>query len=119
MQDQEQTADSSQLAPSPAEPVIDDVGKSTKSYIWKNDKTLVIIYAFLVVASIAAVVRTGVPHFIVIPIIIGAIGYGHVQSKIKREFTQQFGASIGFALTVSGKGATITGADAFINPNPR
>jgi hypothetical protein len=35
-------------------------------------------------------------------IMIGFIGYGHVKSKIKREFTQQFGTSIGFSYSESG-----------------
>jgi len=94
---------------SPAEPVIDDVGKSTKSYIWKNDKMLAFFYCILVIAGIAVFMYTGIAHFLVISLIISTIGYGHVKSKFKHEFTQQFGASIGFAYSPSADMSSVNG----------
>jgi hypothetical protein len=90
------------LTSNPTEPVIDDVTKSTESYIWKNDKMLVIFYIILVIGSIIGIIYTKLDlRLLFIPIFIGVVGYSHVQAKIKREFTQQFGVSIGFAYSPS------------------
>jgi xanthosine utilization system XapX-like protein len=86
----------------PTDPIIDDVNKSTESYIWNNDKMLVIFYIILVAGSVIGIIYTKLDiRLLYIPAIIGIIGYGHVKAKIKREFTQQFGASIGFAYSPS------------------
>jgi hypothetical protein len=94
----------------PMDPVINDVNKSTKYYIWKNDKTLSFFYIILVIGSIIGIIYVKLDiRLLYIPAIIGIIGYGHVKAKIKREFTQQFGASIGFAYSPSADMSSVNG----------
>jgi hypothetical protein len=76
-----------------------------------HDKMLVALYTILVLGTIAIIVYTqgaGI-QIVFIPLVIGAIGYGHVQSKFKREFTQQFGAAIGFAYAPTADMSTVAG----------
>lgn len=94
----------------PTDPVIENVSKSTETYLLKNDKILIIIYCIIVIGSIAGIIYAGLDiRLVFLPIIIGIIGYSHVQIKIKREFTQQFGASIGFTYTPTASMATVSG----------
>ena len=94
----------------PTTPVIDDVEKSTNSYIWKNDKMLAIFYIILVAGSVIGIIYAKLDiRLMYIPAIVGIIGYGHVRTKIKREFTQQFGASIGFAYSPSADMYSVNG----------
>jgi hypothetical protein len=94
----------------PTDPSIEDVNKSTDAYLLKNDKILIFVYGILVIGSIAGIIFASLNiQLLFIPVIIGFIGYGHVQGKIKREFTQQFGASIGFVYTPTADMTTVSG----------
>ena len=94
----------------PTDPIIDNVNKSTESYILKNDKMLALFYLVIVVGSIIGIMYAQLDiRLLYIPAIIGIIGYGHVKAKIKREFTQQFGASIGFAYSSSADMSSVAG----------
>jgi len=92
------------------DPVIEDVTKSTEAYIMKNDKMLIFVYVIVVVASFFLIfsLRLDV-RLAIIPIVIGVAGYAHVQAKIKRQFTEQFGASIGFAYAPTADESTVDG----------
>lgn len=79
------------------EPIIEDVSKSTETYILKNDKTYVALFGVIIIGSIVGIITFGLDlRLCAIPIMLCAFGYERVQAKIKREFTKQFGASIGF-----------------------
>jgi hypothetical protein len=92
------------------EPVIDDVEKSTNSYIWKNDRMLIVFYIILFIGSFVGIIYTKLDlRLLLIPVFISFIGYFHVQAKIKREFTQQFGASIGFTYSPSADMSSVAG----------
>ena len=94
-----------------AEPVIDDVEKSTNSYIWKNHKLLVVIYTILILGCFVTIILGKLDiRFVFIPFVIGGIGYTHVKKKIEDEFIQQFGASIGFTYSPSADMSTVNGS---------
>lgn len=77
--------------------MIEDVNKSTNAYVMKNDKKYIMLCLVIVVVCFFAIVYLGLDvRLLIIPIALILIGYAHVKSKIKREFTKQFGASIGF-----------------------
>jgi len=92
------------------EPVIDDVEKSTNSYLWKHDKIWIMLYVILVLGSAVYICYAQINlYFFFIPVAIGYIAYFHLQTKIKREFTQQFGASIGFVYSRSADLSSVNG----------
>ena len=94
----------------PTDPIIEDVNKSTEAYLVKNDKKLIVVYVILVVGSVVSIIYAKLDiRLLIIPFMVGLAGYGHVQAKIKREFTQQFGASIGFTYTPTADMATVNG----------
>jgi hypothetical protein len=96
--------------PQTTEPVIDDVEKSTNSYIWKNDKLLVAIYLIITIGSFAAIIGGKLDiRLVFIPFIIFGIGYTHVKKKIEGEFIRQFGASIGFTYSPFAPMSTVDG----------
>jgi len=95
----------------PVEPVIEDVSKSTKSYIVQNDKKFIALYVLLLIGCvIGAIYMPNLFQFwISIAVIVGVAGYNHIRSKIKRQFTQQFGASIGFSYVASAGMESVSG----------
>ncbi len=91
-------------------PVIEDVDKATNAFIWKNDKLLAFVYGIFVIAAIAIIFYFRLDfRWMVIPFVVGTVGYGHIKSKITRAFTQQFGASIGFSYAPTADMATVSG----------
>ena len=90
--------------------VIDDVNKSTEAYLFKNDKLYIFLYLILIIVSIGIIILW-IPIFqlLIIPLFIGIIGYSHVKAKIKREFTQQFGASVGSTYSQSADMSSVEG----------
>src|ERR1035437_8796571 len=95
---------------SSTEPVIEDVEKSTNSYIWKNDKALLILYVLLTAGSFLAIILGKLDiRLVFIPFIIGGIGYTHVKKKIEGEFFRQFGASIGFTYSPYADMSSVSG----------
>lgn len=89
---------------------IESVNKSTEAYIFKHDWFYVLIYLLVVVALIYVIYADHLPvYLLIIPVFIGILGYSHVQKKIKREFTQQFGASIGFIYSPAADLNTVSG----------
>lgn len=94
----------------PTEPIIEDVYSSTIGYIWRNAKLYLFGLVALVVVSIYSILLFGVdPRFAIIPLMAALIGYGIVQKKIKRQFTIQFGASIGFSYVETGSMDSVSG----------
>jgi hypothetical protein len=91
----------------PTNPIIEDVNQSTKAYIFKNDRFYIFLYIILIIASIPLAIIAF--PLLIVPVFIGIIGYNHVKMKIKREFTQQFGASIGFAYSQSADLSGVSG----------
>ncbi|MGH7249463.1 MAG: hypothetical protein ACREGC_00655 [Minisyncoccia bacterium] len=94
----------------PTDPQIEDVTTSTNVYIIKNDKMYVFLYAILVIATFVFIIVEHTEYnYLVIPAIIGFLGYLHVKSKIKKQFTQQFGTSIGFTYSPSADTSSVNG----------
>lgn len=89
---------------------IQDVDKSTESYVLKNDKMYIVLYGILIVGTVYAVIAfQWNPVLIVIPVSFAIGGYLHVKARLKRQFTQQFGASIGFTYTPTADMSTVSG----------
>ncbi len=85
---------------------IDDVSSSTWHYIGKHYVPHIIIYVLLS-AALIYYFPNQFSFFVVF--VVGGISYSHVYRKFKREFTQQFGNSIGFTYTESADIATTSG----------
>src|SRR5438309_101604 len=76
--------------------IIEDVGKSTESYIIKNDKKYIVLLICLAVLFGVLVLKWGFDiRFLIIPFFIIIAAYGHISSKIKSQFTEQIGTSLG------------------------
>ncbi|MDB5258939.1 MAG: hypothetical protein JWO73_147 [Candidatus Taylorbacteria bacterium] len=73
---------------------IEDVTSSTWKYIRAHYVWHIIAY---VCAFIAVIIFIPHPFVLIIMIFIGVSAYSGVYSKAKRQFTEEFGASIGFA----------------------
>ena len=96
--------------PLPNEPVIEDVNKATEQYIFRNEKFSIFIYGLLLVGLLAVILAYRLDiRLLTVPFFIIAIAYGHISAKIKREFTEQFGASIGFTYSPSAGMETVSG----------
>lgn len=92
------------------DPVIDDVGKTTQQYILKKYKIFVIILAFFTIGIGFLVFKNKIgTGFIILPIVAIISFYVIIQSKILKQFMQQFGASIGFKYEESAGLATVHG----------
>lgn len=93
-----------------AGPVIMDVDKSTNSYIWRNDKLYLVLYGVLIIGSAMAIIYMHADaRLLIIPLLLVGIGFGHVKARIKSQFTQQFGASIGWRYASAAGMATVSG----------
>jgi len=91
---------------SPEEPQIDNVTKGTWDYIVAHCLVYVIIYFclwFVVIAYIPNELTA------IAMVMIGSVSYLAVYNKIKRLFTEEFGASIGFAYEKIGDVDTVSG----------
>lgn len=76
---------------------IDDVNKSSNTYILKNYKGFIVLMIVLLVLCVYALFRFNIgpmPLFAVIAVF--GLVVMNVKRKFKKQFTQQFGASIGF-----------------------
>jgi hypothetical protein len=94
----------------PSEPIIEDVNKSTEAYIVKNDKLNIFLYIVAFAVSAFVIIRFNLDgRLAILPILIGVIGYNHIRSNIKRQFTQQFAASVGFSYAASASIDTVAG----------
>ncbi len=94
----------------PQEPIIEDVNQSTNAYIKKNDKFYIFLYVVIDLAAIAAIIYFQLSFVcLMVPLGITLAGYTHVQSKIRKEFLQQYATSIGFTYSPTGSLDSVQG----------
>lgn len=89
---------------------IDSVGSFTNAYIFKNYLGYVTFYVAISAGVFFAISHLNLDsRFVGVPIILGIAGYTYVRSKIKSEFTRQFGESIGFSFSSTADFSSVNG----------
>lgn len=82
---------------------IEDVTKETEHVIVSNYFGYLVLYILLFIGSLAVIFKYQADlRLIILPVMIGIFGYGHIYKIIKSQFMQQLAAEIGFTYSPAG-----------------